>query len=324
MTYPRPSDDATHDAAATWYARLLAPDCSASDRAGFEAWCAQDPSHLEAWLSVADAHEGAKLLQDDVTINVIVRRSSRAQQRIRRGWSARIALATAALLMLAFGIARYIPAEAKHYTNAIGAPREHLLEDGSKIVLDTDSEVAVRMDRDIRELIVLRGRVNIDVAQEGRSFVALARGSRVRDIGTEFQIALEGEHVRVVLIEGVVEVGTDSGPQVVRLSPGEQLRFDPRGAMTEPQAADLVAGRGWITGQLVFRDRRLDEVLMELNRYGSKPIRLADPTAGNQRVSGVLDIRDQEALLKALESGWNLAADDTSGGEIVLRSTARP
>jgi len=51
--------DLTIQAAARWYARLQAPDCSAADRTEFRLWCAERPAHAAAYALARDV--GASL-----------------------------------------------------------------------------------------------------------------------------------------------------------------------------------------------------------------------------------------------------------------------
>ena len=85
------------------------------------------------------------------------------------------------------------------------------------------------------------------------------------------------------------------------------------------QAADIDAARAWTMGKIAFAQRRLDELLVDINRYSTRPIRLADPSMGTQKVSGVFDVRDQQGLLDALAAGWGLVAVRDAGDEIVLQ-----
>lgn len=68
----------------------------------------------------------------------------------------------------------------------------------------------------------------------------------------------------------------------------------------------------------MFKQRRLDELLTEMNRYSKQQVRLADPSMGGLTVSGVFHAGDQDALVAVLERGWSLRAERRGADEIVL------
>ncbi len=308
------------EAAARWHARLRAPDCSLAEREAFEAWCVEKPSHVSAWLSLSDLYEDASALQDDIALQALVRPAmlTRSHMPQRRRWMAGLALATAATLMLVVGLSQYAPEHAQHFANPVGTPRAFTLDDGTHVVLDTDSAISVRMDARRRELTLERGQVSIRVASDERAFEALAAGARVKDIGTEFQVRRWNDAVEVALLEGLVDVSVDAKPHSVRLAPGERVEVSSEGAITSPKPADLAARRGWTEGKIFFSNKRLDALLSEVNRYSSVKIRLQDTAAGTQSVSGALDITTQGDLLQALEAGWGLVKINADSTEIVL------
>ena len=68
------------------------------------------------------------------------------------------------------------------------------------------------------------------------------------------------------------------------------------------------------------KDPGLPDLVGEMNRYSAVQVRLGEPALGRIAVSGVFHAGDQEALIKALQSGWSLRAEREAEGEIVLRA----
>lgn len=327
---PEPIASATYDEAARWCARLQAADCSASDRAGFERWCVEDPQHIVAWLEMSEWHAAARRVGAGLATPESApgphRRGHRAGRRRRRAFLG-LALAAAASLVLALGVYRWMPdllrADADVHVTAVGEQRHVLLQDGSSLVLDTDSLVRVRMGDRSREIDIERGRIGITVANDERPFQVVAGRGLIKDIGTRFQVARHGDSVAVVLLEGLVDVDLGDARGPIRLVPGQEVAYGRTGGIGAVRSADLDAARAWTTGKIVFAARRLDELLVEMNRYSTRPIRLADPSMGAQTVSGVFDVHDQQGLLDALAAGWGFVAQPDAGGEIVLQRRAR-
>ncbi|HEY0503545.1 MAG TPA: FecR domain-containing protein [Lysobacter sp.] len=314
--------------AEAWMARLMAPDCSAADRTAFEDWLAESPANIEAWLEVERVQAlGAELSRDD-----FLRAAARAAHRApaapaRRAW--RVWLPAAAAVLVAAVAAVHwwqTPGEVtvQQYATQLGEQREVTLADGTVMLLDTASQLTARYD-DGQRLIELRsGRAQFVVGQDPRRpFLVRAGAGTVRDIGTTFQVSRRDDVVNVGLLEGRVDVSSAADDTRSTLAPGEQLTIDASGRIGERAPLDVVAARSWPSGDLVFKQRRLDELLAEMNRYSPRQVRLADPSLGALTVSGVFHAGDQEALVAALERGWSLRAVRTGEHEIVLHARNR-
>jgi transmembrane sensor len=319
-------NDTIGDVASDWLARLESPACTSADRAAFEDWLAASPAHVEAYLDVERIHALATALAGDEMLHAVAARARNGKppRRMRR-WQWLPAMA--AVLVLAVGAALWwgpAPDTVVGYATAIGEQREVILDDGTRMRLDTDTEVTTRFGRKARIIELAHGRAQFEVGHDpARPFMVRAGAGTVRDIGTTFQVARHGDRVTVGLIEGAVRVSHgDDGPGRT-LAPGERVQVDAKGRFSLTQALDLAVATAWPRGELVFKRRRLDDLVAEVNRYSEVPLRLADPALGGITVSGVFRADDQAGLVAALERGWALRAERTDKEEIVLHGPIR-
>lgn len=318
--------------AEAWLARLGSPECDMRDRGAFEDWLALSPSHVEDYLDAERIHSIAASLGSDDLLRAATRsakRDVRGDTRRRRvGWG----MAMAASLLLVCGAVLWFaraptstPMLAQ-YATAVGEQRAVTLADGTQLLLDTDSIVTTRFDDETRVLGVLHGRVQLVVAEDRqRPFVVEAGASTIRDIGTTFQVSRWDDVVNVGLIDGAVTVTVGAGGSAAAtstLSPGEQVSVD-AAKLQARRPLDIAVALGWPRGDLIFKDRRLDSLLQEMNRYAKTPLRLADPALGAVTVSGVFHHDDQAALVAALERGWSLRVERRDDREIVLHGPKR-
>ena len=313
--------------AEAWMARLMAPDCTPADRAAFEDWLAQSPRHIEAWLEVERVQALSAQLQSDEMVRAAARAVRRAPAiSARRAW---IPAAAAAMLVVAVAAIwwRYEPESTvvpQHYATAMGEQSEVTLADGTVVLLDTGTQLTAMFDPRERLVELAKGRAQFVVGHdEQRPFRVKAGPSTVRDIGTTFQVAHRDGAVDVGLLEGRVDVSAKGDRNIATLSPGEQVRVDANGRIGPKAPLDVTSARAWPQGDLVFRERRLDELLIEMNRYSKQQVRLADPALGGLVVSGVFHAGDQDALVAVLERGWSLRAERRGADEIVLHRRDR-
>lgn len=318
----------TEQQAAWWVVRLDAPDCGASERVAFEDWLAQSPDHVEAWVKADAIHWAAAGLAGDDLLQAAARKARREGRQVFAsrvgvrtwGWAVAASLAVVAGVLV-WRAQPEAPLPEQRYATSVGEQRTIGLSDGTTLLLDTGSAVTVRLGGRQREVDVDLGRVQLQVGDDPRPFLVHAGATVIRDIGTTFQVSREGGTVNVGLMDGAVVVSAPAStgkPESVRLAPGEQVSVE-AGAGFEPvQAFDIAVAEGWAQGELVFKERRLDALLAEANRYSQTKLILADPALADITVSGVFRAGNQEALVSALERGWGLRAERRGNNEISL------
>ncbi len=310
-----------------WLARLLSPDSGAHDSAVFERWRVADPEHAAAYAEAERIHRNAAQLSDDPLLRAAARTARRDTARQRTSRQRHLWLLTAGIaasVLLTIGLVRHGEAEAgteQHYANAIGLPQTLRLADGTQLRLDAESAVTVRLDATQRVAILEHGRVEFAVAADPqRPFLVRAAGTTIRDIGTVFQVSRDQAGVTVGLLQGKVAVSGRSGnqPWTSELQPAQQLHIDDGGVAGAIAPLDLASAQGWTHGELAFRDRRLGDLLDEMNRYSNTQLRLGDPALAGLEVSGSFHAGDQDALAKALARGWRLRVVRTAANELTL------
>ncbi len=319
------------DTAEDWMARLLAADCSAEERAAFEAWRAADPERMLAFAEVEYLHDSAAQLADDPLLRAATRAALREKapsSRQRMAW----VISAAAGLMAAVGLVIHLQgvydthaATGTRYASTTNVQTINL-DDGTRLQLDAASTVTVRFDRNRRIVDLDNGRAEFTVAADpDRPFEVRAGNTVIHDIGTVFQVDRDARHVSVSLLDGRVEIsGKHAGHAWQRqLEPAQKLRIDAGGEVGPITPFDVAAARAWPLGQLVFHQRRLEDLLAEANRYSAVQLRLGDASLASLRVSGSISTGDTQTLVKALEQGWQLKATKSSPDQIVLRSSLK-
>jgi transmembrane sensor len=309
-----------------WLARLLSPQSGGADDV-FERWRVADPKHAAAYAEAARIHRNAALLSRDALLQgpspASVREraaSHRAQRRQVWGMAAAIAACLLLTVALVWRSGAVVMVE-QHYANANGLPKSLQLADGTRLQLDAESALTVRMYAQLREVTLDRGRAQFAVAHDPqRPFLVHAGNNTIRDIGTVFQVSRSRDGVTVGLLAGRVAIssGSDAHRWTRELRPAEQLHVDASGAPDAIAPLDPVAAAAWTHGELAFRQRRLDDLLTEMNRYSDTQLRLGDPALAALKVSGSFHAGDQDALATALSRGWQLRVARTAANEITL------
>lgn len=294
-------DDKAAIEAAYWSLTLEEEPGNAELRARFEAWLAANPANRAAWsdtIQVQDliaspgyaAHRARRGRQPLAAVGTMPRVPSP-----RRTGLALVALAAAACIALFALPGVVLRFEADHLT-ATAETRSVALEDGSTVALAPDSalEIVPGAGRTIR---MLKGEALFQVTRDpSRPFRVLANGVETTVLGTAFDVRLQDNGAVVAVREGVVRV--DRAAVSERLEAGDWVSI----------VADRVAARGavptkevaaWQAGRIIARDRSIADVVDEIRRSFRGVIVVSDEAFGRQRVTGVYNLTDPVAALRA-------------------------
>lgn len=268
----------------------------------FAAWLAEDASHRLEFEAYAR-------LWDELAVLKTLPASDRAAPSAFRGRRAigRIGIVSglaALLLLIVLGPPEWWGASTESYRTAKGEREIIHLADGSRIDLNTDSEIQVALGRRSRQVDLLRGAAVFTVVHDtARPFEVAAGNGRVRDLGTRFDVYLRPREVSVVVIEGRVAVTTAAVSDIV-LSAGQQMAYTSNGTVSAVEGADLAAATSWLDGRLIFADRPLVEVIADMARYHDIDISVIDPDLRRLKVNGTFKIYHLDRFLNSLESAF--------------------
>lgn len=319
------------EAAAYWLVRHDA-GLSATEELEFAEWLNQSEEHRTIWNDVSDLWDGVAKRPDPI-LETMRKEALRARRERPTFQLAGIALAACLCLVLVFSInpARFLsgpssrqPAEIAMnapptYATAAGERREVSLADGSRVLLDANSAIAVRFTDAKRDIRLLRGQAFFEVAHNAtRVFAVAARDSLITDTGTKFAVTVDPRQISAILAEGKVLVTRKGYQGQVSMKPGQQLRA-PDGADATLSNVDVDAALAWREGFLIFNNTPLDRAIVEVNRYAPKPIRLQRSGVGTLQISGRFHTGDAEGFARLVADIHGLQLVHNRDGTLTLK-----
>lgn len=249
--------DPATDQALDWLIRLESP--SPEDCRAFDAWLLAAPEHAAAFAKASALWQGVTLRQ--------VADGLQVQRRPRRLFTYWKPLATAAALVVGLLGFSNLPVhlQADHLTQ-VGERQRFELEDGSKVLLNSDSAIASTFDIDHHRTQLLRGEAFFEVAGNPALPLEVQAGPVLASVhDTAFAVSyLDGE-AQVKVQRGNVDLQANDAERL-RLTAGDSIRIGPQG-FTRRERMDPAVDLAWVQGRLVFADRPLGQVLAELRRY---------------------------------------------------------
>jgi transmembrane sensor len=249
----------------------------------------------------------------------------------------------ASLLGALIAAGAYFYAQRGVYQTEIGEQRSLTLADGSTVELNAQSTIRVRYTERERHIDLLEGQALFHVAKnKARPFIVAADATRVRAVGTQFDVYRKATGTIVTVVEGRVEVASDSGGDdiaakdhsgaaaekpAILLAAGEQVFLAQAGtrptgaALQRPHRADVEAATAWTQKRLVFEDTPLAEVAEEFNRYNSRSLVIADAELRHVGISGLYSSTDPSALIAFLRTRPGIVVAET---DTEIRITRKP
>lgn len=311
--------------AAEWHAWL--EQAGDARRAAFEAWRGASADHAGAFDRVQAAHDRAQALAEQGPLLALRQQTLARTMLAGRSRALRWRIATAGALMLAgaplaaYGIHAWIAPRAPHATfetfrTGIGQQADVTLADGSIVTLDTASTLKVRLGEGVRQVTldgqgwfrIKPGDTPFRISAGGRDFIA-REGI--------FDVRTDADRVRAFAATGYLTLEGDASP--VALAPGRLLAVRDSDVVIRT-LDDPASFTGWRTGLLQFNDVPLAQAAAELNRYRSRPIRIADNRAAELRVSGAFHTAETPAFADALAAGFPVHVKQDSSGGVVVAS----
>ncbi|MCQ8181051.1 FecR domain-containing protein [Methylomonas sp. SURF-1] len=309
-TAPLPEDDPRLlEQACAWLAKLQFGEFSAVDRHDLAAWRDANPAHYQAWQRAQAVWQGLESLRGRPIPGAEPLLQERGRQpagagagaiarsvspRPNRAGRQRFGLAVAACALLALTLAAFYPPllwQADYLTGK-AEQRRVVLADGSRVILNADSALAIRFDNLQRRVELLRGEAFFEVAKDAqRPLLAATEAGEVRAIGTAFGVRRAGAQTQVELVEGRVEIRV--GELNNSLAAGQTAAIAGGRILVRPGRPENMVV--WRDGYLQLDGVPLAEAVERINAYRPGKVVLLNSAWADKRISGLfrLDALDQ-------------------------------
>ncbi len=342
-----PNLKAIEEEAALWIARLDGRDSlPTSETTALREWIAQSPQHRDALERISLLWGGLACLDDlnyldDASVVGDCGQNPASPGHKRARWwaggavAASLLVAAAGSFFLDFSGQRDL--QTGHFATAIGEQETVVLADGSRIILNTNSEVTVDLSDNRRSINLLRGEAHFDVASDtDRPFLVYANDGIVKAVGTAFTVLLRKTSVEVTVSEGVVALisraslaqtpAGDSEPTPIEdiaplaaLTVGQSAVFaETVESLTRMSGEALDRKLLWRGGFIAFAGEPLSTVVADVSRYTDITIEIEDPELENMPIGGYFKAGEVEDMFDSLEASFGIAVERVSPTRVKL------
>jgi transmembrane sensor len=301
------------EAAIKWFLKIQNTEPDHPERGQFEAWLMANPAHSAEFNAVAEVWEdfdskaNLQSLASAVEQKQFVDKSAYLKRK-QKVISNVLGIAFIGILswlgLQGYDIWQTQPIMQIAQVTKVGEQLEQVLEDGSTIFINGNSDLSVTYSRSRRFVKLNRGEVIFNVAKDpSRPFVIDSGYAKVTVLGTRFVVNRMEKLVRVSVDHGRVRVesvpSTKFDEEVI-LHDGQVAEI---GAKAKPVIVNRDASEAFAfkSGVLNFENAGLDEIAEVLSRYRKPMVQAKLLNTQNPHVTAVVNIYDIERFLENLQ-----------------------
>jgi transmembrane sensor len=344
--HPLKSDEKYIAQSSEWISKLDR-GLSAPETIELEQWLALDTEHPKMLLKLATLWDKMDVLNK--LSELVPHSPEQANQHHAGRWAIAASIFLASMLSIAayqWGAFEPLAVTAQQvyskniYTTKIGEQSTFYLQDKTKVVLNTNSQLRVTYTDKQRLFELIKGELHVTVAHNTQQPLSVYAGGKIiQAIGTAFNVKLQETQLELIVTDGRVLVADQSeqasaslAMSDVRLpsssltvSKGEKVELNAKQPqIVTLQAADIEVDLSWQQGELIFRGETLEIALKEVSRYTPYHFKLADEQLKSMQIAGLFRTNDIDGLLSALEQNFAIEHQRIDSQTILLQATHQP
>ena len=285
----RTADPVTREAI-NWFTLMQDERLARDHQASFSRWRAADPAHERAFREVEQLWGGLASLR----------------RRPAGGLSRRRVLGGLAVVGAAGGAGlAYNHLAPAGITTGKGELRMIELAGRGRIELSASTGISVDLAGPVGSARLHYGQAYFDLrADAARPFAVATRLGEVRSSGAGFDLADEGDDIRLTVLRQSAEVRARGAP--VRVDGGMQVDFGAWG-VGRPLVVDPLQATAWREGRLVFVNARLDRIVASLNRWRGGRIVVIGGALAGRTATLIVNVADIDDALDHLRDALGLS-----------------
>jgi transmembrane sensor len=307
---------AIKERAIEWLERSERCDFGPAETEALEQWLSQSPGNRIAFWHAKAAWERAGRLR------VLKPAAPAIRKAPSRLW---IALASSEAVVIAVagvGSVWMKGANERVLSTGQGERETVSLADGSKIELNTDTEVRIGGRNGQRSAKLMRGEAYFQIVHDAaHPFTVVAGNHRILDLGTRFSVRQSQNGLRVALMEGkaqIADISSGSPQKSVVLVPGDVALADKSSISVARKPIPVLADDlAWRHGGLVFHNASLGDAVAQFNRYGKVKLVVSDPRVASLTINGAFRAAGSEEFAGVAHEIFGLRIERREN-EIVL------
>jgi transmembrane sensor len=211
------------------------------------------------------------------------------------------------------------------YATNVGGIQSVVLQDGTRVDLNTGSAIKARFTGGQRQIVLIHGEALFTVVHcTSWPFSVSAGGATIHSVGTKFSVRLRGaDEVDALVIQGRIAIegggqtvvanvprSQAAPPFALIVSAGESIAMNSTTVLARATLSpDTLKRRtAWTDGWISFFKDPLPEAAAEFNRYHRERLVLVDPALASLEIGGRFRSTDLDSFIATLEHSFDVRA----------------
>ncbi|MBN1397185.1 MAG: FecR domain-containing protein [Bacteroidetes bacterium] len=214
-----------------------------------------------------------------------------------------VSLAVVSAILVAIGVVWMQRTSAKIYETSKGEQSTVVLQDSTKIILNSLSEISVsRSPKEKERHVSLKGEAMFHVKKNETPFIVTTDVGTVQVMGTKFNVRVRDRRMEVAVLSGKVKMSVkQNGIDSSIILTGGQIAFCSENEFPEaPGILPFADYPGWMKGRLMFYRSAFISICKELEMQYDIEIRVENPEIQKKTLTGVIDGQNAESAVKTL------------------------
>ena len=184
-------------------------------------------------------------------------------------------------------------------TTEIAQKETIILIDGSKIMLNAESEITYDKNYNIKNRnIKLEGEAYFEIQNNDLPFIIETEHGKVTVLGTSFNVRSRKDGFEVGVNEGIVSISNDSTS--IQLLKGQHINV--LKTFNYKSITDISYEKypDWINQKIYCKNTKLDQLFDEIERTFNVEIEFSKPSLKNMTLTGIIIAKDIHEVLETI------------------------
>ena len=184
-------------------------------------------------------------------------------------------------------------------TTTIAQKETIILIDGSKIMLNAESEITYDRNYNIKNRkIKLEGEAYFEVQNNDLPFIIETDHGKVTVLGTSFNVRSRKDGFEVGVNEGIVSISNDSTS--IQLLKGQHINVSKTFNYKSISDISYEKYPDWINQKIYCKNTKLDQLFDEIERTFNVEIEFSKPSLKNMTLTGIIIAKDIHEVLETI------------------------
>ncbi|WP_324700926.1 FecR domain-containing protein (plasmid) [Pantoea agglomerans] len=299
--------DKHHQEAAHWMTRLLSGEITPTEQRAYQAWLKKDVHNKRALNEMRNLWIDLRKPLESGTYEIPFPPGFQSWHQTFSNHGKKYFMAISFLLLITLIISQWMNVWRYNYVTNTGEQKTLLLQDGTRMWLNTNTALDLTFNGDKKQIKIIRGEVFFESPSQQSPPLTIEVGHIIiRAFNSALNVFQKNDDTFISVDRGQAIVVNKKGEEIPINNKG-LFRADKYLSGSDPATSENINfSSSWKNGKIIFVNQNLYSVLETVKRYEKRWIIYDISSAKQLNLSSVVDIWHLDAWYQQLGSALNL------------------